>query len=717
MARIIVLSNPLNPHDRVEYEWVGPYCSNDGESGFLNREYPDGFPGTHRTFLNREYLPVEDYDRRLGPRDEVVLLVTPGIFGAIVAAIGAIASAVASSAVLSSLAVGLALTAVSYLLAPKPGKLATPQSPASLAKPKAESVYNLALPTNQTRLGDVIPVHYGNLRITPDYAAYPYSLYENNEQYVYMLFCLGQGEYEFGDIIFGNTPARTLAPGIVTHQFFWSSQHNQTIGEIEAAFGLQENCHTSEEVTDLQLEHSYQELLFEVSAPTEIKGLTSFEALQVGTDIQADDGKTYTITNVNGDRFNVNPDPADPVGPHPIGTQLRGFYLLPINTFWINVCGEQDVTSLIAYDLVYRQGLYFTEDDGSLSKRNSTLRFKIEEIDSSGNVVAGGYAHTETITVTDATVTPKRLTHSIAVPENRYRTEVTNLSVKSDKGGRVGDDVWWTQLKAFDYSDYGQPGYGDVSLLALKVKATQGLSPDVLNRVSVQVNRRLHGVPTRNAIDAFRDIYMNPHYGAARPVAELDGTLTGTFDASFDFDTNVWEALTTVVQCVAGQILPIGRQIRIKSGDPSVTPRMRFKEGTAGAGLIVDGSLVRRYALGNRSEEDGIEVEYRDFQTHLPAYELYPNNSVRPREVKLLGCIDPNIAQARAKRIWQEEQYNRFIWSFESELDALVLEPGDTIEITPLYGQPVLCVVSEVEHNGPYRSSIVAFEYDARVYT
>jgi hypothetical protein len=67
MARIIIIDNPLNPSDRMEYDWVGPYCSDDGVSGFLNREFPEGFPGTHRTFLNREYLPVEEYDRHLGP--------------------------------------------------------------------------------------------------------------------------------------------------------------------------------------------------------------------------------------------------------------------------------------------------------------------------------------------------------------------------------------------------------------------------------------------------------------------------------------------------------------------------------------------------------------------------------------------------------------------------------------------------------------------------
>jgi hypothetical protein len=174
--------------------------------------------------------------------------------------------------------------------------------------------------------------------------------------------------------------------------------------------------------------------------------------------------------------------------------------------------------------------------------------------------------------------------------------------------------------------------------------------------------------------------------------------------------------LQTIASAADAKVIPRGSQLVLISNTPNITPRMKFSEDTTGPGLIVDGSLVMTYALGNRTEEDGIEIEYRDSVSYQPAYVLYPGSSVRPREIRFIGCTDKAIAEARAKSLWLQEQYSRFVWQFNSELDALLLQPGDTIEITPLGKAPVLCVVSEVNHTGPMQSSVTAFEYDARAY-
>jgi predicted phage tail protein len=133
--------------------------------------------------------------------------------------------------------------------------------------------------------------------------------------------------------------------------------------------------------------------------------------------------------------------------------------------------------------------------------------------------------------------------------------------------------------------------------------------------------------------------------------------------------------------------------------------------------LIVDGSLRVVYSLGTRKEEDGVEIEYRDPVSYQPDYALYPASAIRPRRIRLIGCTDITEAEKRAEFLWKQEQYSRFVWSLDSELDALVLMPGDTIEITPKGQSPKLCVVSEVRHAGGNRSSVVAFEYDARAYS
>jgi len=61
------------------------------------------------------------------------------------------------------------------------------------------SVYNVNASANQARLGQPIPVIYGRHRIFPDYASQPYVEYQENDQYFFALYCIGQGFYVLPD--------------------------------------------------------------------------------------------------------------------------------------------------------------------------------------------------------------------------------------------------------------------------------------------------------------------------------------------------------------------------------------------------------------------------------------------------------------------------------------------------------------------------------------
>ena len=68
-----------------------------------------------------------------------------------------------------------------------------PGQPGSAGFSTGSPTYALGAQGNQARLGQPIPVNYGKMRIYPDFAARPYTEYESNEQYLYQLFCIGQG--------------------------------------------------------------------------------------------------------------------------------------------------------------------------------------------------------------------------------------------------------------------------------------------------------------------------------------------------------------------------------------------------------------------------------------------------------------------------------------------------------------------------------------------
>jgi len=813
MARIIIVDNPLNPSDYQIREWVGPYCSNDGQSGFLNKFYPEGFPGSHQTFLNKAPLPVEDYGLVLAPGDEVVLLVAPG--APVAAAVGAVVSAVAASPVLAALAVAVVSTAVSYALAPSAPKLDVASSPSQVSLPKAESVYNLAVPQNQVRLGDSIPVAYGKNRIVPDYATQAWSKYHENNQWVFLLFCLGQGEYGISDIYISNTSVNRLAPGSVSYKSYSPTDHTQTIGFIDSDFvdtigGFPENVITSIEVSDIELETPTELSSSGTILAADAIDVTTADIPPIGTTIYIF-GVPHTIETVNGSQITISPATLDQ--PFLLFSALRGDarivngdleinvlnfdnfkklvdntqtgdaltvsfggasdyvisgeigaiainYVLTLtnitqtgaNTFsspdWViytdidiekAASSVGDPVSFIYYDVstlqqfivggpgqeigtieidyVFPGGLYkVNKESGELESNSVDFLLEATQIDQDGNPT-GAPTISTTWNETLATTTPQRRTNGLIVPSgDYYLVRFARTSAASENDSRVVDRVLWTGLKGFVYSQYGKKGYGDVTLLAMKVKATNGISSNALNRISVSCTRKLNGADTTSAQDAFIDIWSNVKYGANQNSSLIEGTLSGSFNAVFDFQSNVWEALQTVANAADYRIFPRGSELVLIDDNPNLVPVMSFVEGQTSGGLIEENSLSVTYALGNRTDEDGVEIEYRDEITYEPAYALYPSTSVRPRSVKLIGCTCNDTAVARARKIWNKSQFSRFTWKFNSELDALILNPGDVINIVPLNKSPVLCVVSEVRHTGGTKTSVIAFEYDERAY-
>ena len=71
--------------------------------------------------------------------------------------------------------------------------------------PEPDPVFTLRGQTNKVKLGDPIEDHYGRVRIFPSYAAISYNKYIDNEQYLYSLFCLGQGEFEIENVFVEDT--------------------------------------------------------------------------------------------------------------------------------------------------------------------------------------------------------------------------------------------------------------------------------------------------------------------------------------------------------------------------------------------------------------------------------------------------------------------------------------------------------------------------------
>ena len=239
MGRIVILDNPLDTSQRLEYDHTGPLID------WLEQHYPHGFDRPHVTAFNAQQLRVADYDRMVSDNDLVVIGLTPGWTAGMLVGWGAFFMTYVVPAIVSY--------AISYLInsvfsATKGSKTA------GKSAPDPSPTYSLSVPTNTARLGQPIPVIYGRVITTPDLASMPYSWYENNEMYAGMLFCLGQGWHEIHELRVAATPVQQLAGGTVRYQVFTPDDHAQIFGTIQAALGIYENVYTSPEVADQELD-------------------------------------------------------------------------------------------------------------------------------------------------------------------------------------------------------------------------------------------------------------------------------------------------------------------------------------------------------------------------------------------------------------------------------------------------------------------------------
>lgn len=161
------------------------------------------------------YARAEWPDVVLKPGDRAALMWLPAggggrgsqmIMGVVMIIVGAILYAYGGATLMQvgvAMMVGGTLNVVTALLTPQP-KIPTVDAANSLAAPSP--TYSLQAQGNYARLGQPIPSRYGRTRAFPDFGAQPWAEYVGNEQYLYELFVLGQGEYDIETVQIEDQP-------------------------------------------------------------------------------------------------------------------------------------------------------------------------------------------------------------------------------------------------------------------------------------------------------------------------------------------------------------------------------------------------------------------------------------------------------------------------------------------------------------------------------
>ena len=358
----------------------------------------------------------------------------------------------------------------------------------------------------------------------------------------------------------------------------------------------------------------------------------------------------------------------------------------------------------IGIDVIMPRGLYYANDDGSLGNRTIEWEVETRAVD---DEAAGEWIAVASESVTAAENTPQRKSYRYTVAAGRYEVRLRRTNDKSGDA-RAGHVIHWAGLKAFLENT---PEFGAVTLLAVRMRATDNLSQRSARLVNAIVTRRLpvwnpeagwsEPQPTRSLAWAFADAAKS-RYGAGLDDTRIDlaalhaldqvwQSRGDRFDAVFDQGLTVWEALTRIARC--GRALPFlqGGILRIARDAPRTLPVALF-----GPRNIVKGSFRVQYVMPGEDTADAVAVTYFSERTWRPdeITAALPGSAAeatdKPATVDLFGCTGADQAMREGLYMVAANRYRRRIMTFRTELEGLIPTYGDLITVThdlPRWGQ------------------------------
>lgn len=680
---IVVQRNPLRPAEREVHE------GREGERliDWLVEHYPAGFGRPIVVERNGERVEFEACDFVLAAGDVVAIRVNPG---------GPIALGPIIVTALITAAITAAFTLAINMIFGKP------RAPKSHDMPAPDPIYSISGAQNAARLGDPIPALYGHIITSPDYGSQPYTFFHDNNQYLDQILVLGWGEFDLHDVRIGETPVSALEGNAVEYWLFGPDDHGSTIGTIEAATGVLENVVTSPEVGDQELTGlapsaggDFVEFVLGATftAPETIvfddpsgPDPGTFTHVQiVGT---VHNNGTFELAGADAAGIEVTGGIEDEASLHPVTFR---YYSDPaaLGVGPFVTCKPGVAGNLLIADFVWPQGLYeVDETTGALAFATVEFTIEYQKIDDDGAALGGWMAHNAV--ETRNTNTPIRISYEIPVAPGRYRVRVFRATPAPTSARQVSAFVW-TALK-FSLVPAPAPVYGNVSLLVVRVRATNGIASAASTRISAEITRRLPVlgsgplVASTSPADAFCDIYTNADYGAKRPLAEVDvaelarlvehwGGLAH-FNAGFAQRSTVWEALRLSVQTAGASPLPLGQLMSVAQDGVRAIRTQLFSDAN-----IVRGSLGIGYNFDRPGDYDGFRVEYRDPDSWNALAVTYPPGALDADPVELFGCTDEATAEGFARLLWNKRLMQRKTARFDTELEGLIPRLGDRVAI------------------------------------
>lgn len=482
------------------------------------------------------------------------------------------------------------------------------------------------------------------------------------------------------------------------------------------------------------------------------QGQYEIEAIQIGdTDIDSFDEVEYEIIEPGEqtDLFRLNVITSAEAGGQTLFAQNQTGFSGDgwIGPFVTNPAGT--VVDRIQIDLSYPKGIYHqSKKDGDIEDHHVHVLFQKRRIDDDGNPLEA-FSTLIDNDLTARTTTPQRKTRGSGVlTPARYEVRGKNVGFARNDN-RSGDTVVWEGMRGFVVG--GEPDFGDVTLLAVKIKATNNLNARTQERFNVIATRKLpvidstgggtsessfteEPVATRSIVWAFVDIFRS-NYGARitderffdlAALQELDAFYESRnehFDWTFRDPITVWDAAKAVAR--AGRAIPLisGSIITMKRDGPLEVPVTLFSPDN-----IVKGTFNWDIKLWEPNDNDSILVEYTDPTTGYKQETvlcILPDSNAtgdNPSDLRLPGVQDRDHAYREGLYVLASQRYLRENISFETGLEGFIPSYGDLVAVShdvPRWGQSGYILAVEDESNGFFRlhvSEPLNFSESGQVY-
>ena len=348
----------------------------------------------------------------------------------------------------------------------------------------------------------------------------------------------------------------------------------------------------------------------------------------------------------------------------------------------------------IAIDVVFSRGLYYANDNGSLGTKSVSWTVQAAPIDSVGTIT-GGWFNLGLETFSAATTTPQRKSYRYGVTPGRYTVKLTRTDTK-DTNTRAGHELDWVGLRTYIP---GSQNYGNVTLIAMRMKATDQLSATSARKINCIAQRHIqvwNGTAwstqfTRSIAWAFADAAMATDYGAGLPASRLDiagllaldavWTARGDhYDGVFDSLGTCWEALTQIAR--AGRALPVyqGGILYAVRDSVQTLPVALFTPRN-----IARGTFKLDYTLTTDATTDSVEVTYFDsavWSWQVVTATLPGDTDTNPAKVQLQGVVSRDQAWREGMYMAACNRYRRRLGTLRTEMEGLIPRVGDLIAVS-----------------------------------